>query len=169
VNEGNPRGVNRIFTRYTVASLLATGISQVVLLVVYWVWESDAMTASTIAFLVGAVPHFLLIRRWAWGNKGTVGRNKEIVAYVVVTAAGGALSIGITTVMDWLMAGLIDDRGWRTIGLVVAYLASGAPVFLLKFFALDKVFRRHTSHTPPAASDSQQTDAKTKATQPHAA
>lgn len=142
--------MSRIFTRYSIASLLATAISQVVLLVMYWMWETGAMTASTIAFLAGAVPHFLLIRRWAWGNKGTAGRRTEIVAYVVVTAAGGALSIGITTVFDWLLDPLVTDRGWRTMGLVLAYLASGAPVFLLKFFALDKVFRRPAHDTPGA-------------------
>ncbi len=151
------------------ASLLATGISQVVLLVMYWTWESNAMTASTVAFLVGAVPHFFLIRHWAWGNKGTEGRTTEIVAYVVVTAAGGALSILITTGMDWVLAPLIDDRGWRTVGLVITYVASGAPVFLLKFFALDKVFRRPASRTPNAASASQDTDTKASEVQPHAA
>lgn len=169
MSEEKPRGVTRIFTRYTVASLIATAISQVVLLVLYWAWEVDAMTASTIAFLVGSLPHFLMVRSWAWGNKGSVGRQAEIVAYIVVTAAGGVLSIGITTVMDWLLDPLITDRGWRTIGLVVAYLASGAPVFLLKFFALDKVFRRHTHHTPDADSDSQHTETSTSTVQPHAA
>ncbi|MET0236579.1 MAG: GtrA family protein [Kibdelosporangium sp.] len=159
--------MTRIFTRYTMASLLATAISQVVLLVLYWVWETDAMTASTIAFLVGAVPHYFLIRRWAWGNKGSEGRQAEIVAYIVVTAAGGVLSIGITTVIDWLLDPLIADRGWRTFSLVLAYLASGAPVFLLKFFALDKVFRRHAHHTPDA--DGQDADTSTSTIQPHAA
>jgi putative flippase GtrA len=169
VNEEKSRGVSRIFTRYSVASLIATAISQVVLLVMYGSWGSDAMTASTIAFLVGAVPHFFLIRHWAWGNKGADGRRTEIVAYIVVTAAGGALSVLITTGMDWVLQPLIDDRGWRTISLVVTYIASGAPVFLLKFFALDKVFRRPASRTPDAAATSQHTDTMTSDVQPHAA
>jgi putative flippase GtrA len=169
VSEVKPRGVSRIFTRYTVASLLATGISQVVLLVMYGIWGSGAMTASTVAFLVGAVPHFFLIRHWAWGNKGAAGRRAEIVAYIVVTAAGGALSIGITTAMDWVLDPLIDERVWKTTSLIVTYLASGAPVFLLKFFALDKVFRRPVSQTPAAASESQETETSTNAVQPHAA
>ncbi|SMD16024.1 GtrA-like protein [Kibdelosporangium aridum] len=161
--------MKRIFTRYTMASLFATALSQVALLVLFWAWEMDAMTATTIAFLVGSVPHFLLIRRWAWGNVGNEGRRAEIIAYIVVTAAGGALSIGITTVMDWLLEPLIDDRGWRSFGLVLTYLVSGAPVFLLKFFALDRVFRRKASHTPSAPTDSQDTDAATSTLQPHAA
>jgi putative flippase GtrA len=169
VPEENARGVRRIFTRYSMASLLATGISQVVLLVMYGIWEAGAMTASTVAFLVGAVPHFLLIRRWAWGNRGTTGRSAEIVAYVVVTAAGGALSILITTGMDWLLDPLIHDHGWKTISVIVTYVASGAPVFLLKFFALDRVFRRSASKTPETATDSQTTTATTKAVHPHAA
>jgi putative flippase GtrA len=151
------------------ASLLATAISQVVLLVLYWAWETDAMTASTIAFLVGAVPHFFLVRSWAWGNKGSAGRHAEVVAYIVVTAAGGALSIGITTVMDWLLDPLIDDRGWQTFGLVLAYLASGAPVFLLKFFALDKVFRRSANHTTSDDNASQHSETTASTVQSHAA
>ncbi|CAM3936159.1 GtrA/DPMS transmembrane domain-containing protein [Kibdelosporangium persicum] len=169
MNTGKYVGVTRVFTRYTMASLLATAISQVVLLALYWAWEADAMTASTVAFLVGAVPHFLLIRQWAWGNRGRAGRRAEIVAYVVVTAAGGALSIGITTAVDWLLAPLIDDRGWHAFGLVIAYLASGAPVFLLKFFALDRVFRRNVSNTPSAPTDSQDSETAISALQPNAA
>src|SRR5262249_33117897 len=52
--------------RFTVASAVATGISQLVLLTVYWVGWSDATVASTLAFLVGSVPHFLMVRYWAW-------------------------------------------------------------------------------------------------------
>jgi putative flippase GtrA len=151
------------------ASLLATGISQVVLLVMYGIWGSDAMTASTVAFLVGAVPHFFLIRAWAWGNKGSAGRRTEILAYIVVTAAGGAMSIAITTATDWLLDPLIDERAWKTASLIITYLVSGAPVFLLKFFALDKVFRRPAHHTAAAASESQQIESNTNAVQPHAA
>ncbi|MBE1467887.1 putative flippase GtrA [Kibdelosporangium phytohabitans] len=161
--------MSRIFTRYTMASLLATGISQVVLLALYWAWETNAMTASTIAFLVGAVPHFLLIRRWAWGHKGSEGRKTEVLAYVVVTAAGGALSIAITTLMDWALDPLIEDRGWHAFALVLSYLASGAPVFLLKFFALDRVFRRKASQIPSDPSDNQDNETSTSTFQPHAA
>ncbi|MGQ0841462.1 GtrA family protein [Actinokineospora sp.] len=128
------------FSRYTVASLVATGISQLVLYALYSAAGMAAMTASAVAFAAGAVPHFVLIRWWAWGQRGIPQLTRQLTGYLVVTVLGGVVSVALTTIVDWLFGPLIADRGLRTLVLNVTYVLSGLPVFIAKFAVLDRVF-----------------------------
>ncbi|RZS44295.1 GtrA-like protein [Herbihabitans rhizosphaerae] len=128
------------FARFATASLGATAFSQLVLATLYWIGGTNAVTASTVAFLAGAVPHFLVIRRWAWDRHGHL--RWDAVVYTVVTLTAGALVILATTIAERQFAPMIDGRGLRTIVVVAAYVASAVPVFVLKFLVLDKVFRQ---------------------------
>ncbi|GGS13390.1 GtrA family protein [Actinokineospora fastidiosa] len=128
------------FTRYTVASLTATGITQLVLWVLYSQASVGALTASTIGFAAGALPHFVMIRWWAWGQRGRPRLTRQVVGYLVVTALGGLVSVGLTTLADALVGPMIDDRGSRTLVLNLAYVLGGLPVFVAKFALLDRLF-----------------------------
>jgi putative flippase GtrA len=130
---------SRVFGKFTVASLAATGFSQLVLTWLY-AGGTGALTASTLAFLAGAVPHFVLTRWWAWGARGPERLRAQLLTYVVVTAAGGVVSILMTGGAEWLVSLWMPDRVDRTVWLSAAYLLSGAPVFVLKFWVLDRVF-----------------------------
>jgi putative flippase GtrA len=122
--------------RFSVASAIATGISQVVLLVLYGWSTLDATTASTIAFLVGSVPHFLMVRYWAWPP----GRLRaQLATYLTVTLVGGMASIGLTTAAEWLILPFVS-AGWQPLVLTLSYLAASGPVFLAKFAIFDRVF-----------------------------
>ncbi|MGH3864149.1 GtrA family protein [Actinokineospora sp.] len=127
------------FSRYAVASLVATGITQLVLSVLFSS-GLDATSASAIGFVAGAVPHFVMIRWWAWGQRGMPRLTKQVVGYLVVTGLGGFVSIGLTTVAEQVFAPLVVDRGARTLVLIIAYLLGGLPVFVAKFAFLDRVF-----------------------------
>ncbi|WP_436493888.1 GtrA family protein [Actinokineospora sp. HUAS TT18] len=128
------------FTKYTVASLVATGLSQLVLYGLYSSAMMDAAAASAVAFAAGAVPHFVMIRWWAWGQRGMPRLTRQVVGYIVVTALGGLVSVALTTAADWAFQPLVADRGSRTLVLNLAYVLSGLPVFLAKFAFLDRVF-----------------------------
>jgi putative flippase GtrA len=134
--------------RFSVASAIATGFSQVVLLAVYGWTELDATTASTIAFLAGSVPHFLMVRYWAW-PPGKL--RSQLTTYLTVTIAGGVASIALTTAAEWLVLPLLS-AGWQPIALTLSYLAASGPVFLAKFAVFDKVFagRTQPSYQPVA-------------------
>ena len=129
----------RVFGKFTIASLGATAFSQLVLA---WLYAGGmaALTASTLAFLAGAVPHFVLTRWWAWGVRGPERLRPQLLTYALVTAAGGLVSILMTGGAEWLVSLWMADRVERTVWLNAAYLLSGAPVFVLKFWALDRVF-----------------------------
>ncbi len=132
------------FTRYSVASLIATGISQLVLFGLYgWGWLG-AFWASAVAFAVGAVPHFVMIRWWAWGQRGVPRLTRQVVGYLVVTVLGGLVSVLLTTAAEWLVTPLVTDRAARTLVLNVTYVLSGLPVFVAKYAFLDRVFAQDT-------------------------
>jgi putative flippase GtrA len=122
--------------RFSVASAIATGISQVVLLVLYGSTPLDAATASTIAFLAGSVPHFLMVRYWAW-PPGKL--RSQLTTYLTVTLVGGVASIGLTTAAESLILPFVST-GWQPLVLTLSYLAASGPVFLAKFAIFDRVF-----------------------------
>lgn len=122
--------------RFSVASAIATGLSQVVLLAVYTWTTLDATTASTLAFLAGALPHFLMVRYWAW-PPGKL--SSQLTTYLTVTLMGGVASIALTTAAEWLVLPLLSP-GWQPIALTLSYLAASGPVFLAKFAIFDRVF-----------------------------
>jgi putative flippase GtrA len=136
--------------RYTVASAVATGISQVVLLVVYGVTTLDATTASTIAFLAGSAPHFLMVRHWAW-PPGKL--RSQLTTYLTVTLVGGVASIALTTLAEQVVLPLLPAGGWQAVALTLSYLAASGPVFLAKFAVFDRVFatRSQRAYAPVTA------------------
>jgi putative flippase GtrA len=138
--------------RFTVASAIATGISQVVLLVVYGTTALDATTASTIAFLAGSLPHFLMVRYWAW-PPGKL--RSQLTTYLTVTLVGGVASIALTTAAEKLVLPLLPP-GWQPVALTLSYLAASGPVFLAKFAVFDRVFaaRRARTYHPMTAATS---------------
>ncbi|MPZ84654.1 MAG: GtrA family protein [Actinophytocola sp.] len=139
--------------RFTVASAIATGISQLVLLTVFWVGWTDATAASTLAFLVGSVPHFLMVRYWAWRDTDPGRLRHQLTTYFTVTLIGGIASIALTTVTDWLLGPLVVDQGWRALMLTLSYLAASGPVFLIKFALFDRAFAsRRTQRAYDATS-----------------
>src|ERR1044071_2477037 len=114
---------SRRLARFTVASAIATGISQVVLLVVYSWTTVDATTASTIAFLAGSVPHFLMVRYWAW-PPGKL--RSQLTTYLTVTLIGGVASIALTTLAEQLVLPLLPEGGWQAVALTLSSLAGAA-------------------------------------------
>jgi putative flippase GtrA len=126
--------------RFTVASAIATGISQLVLLTTYWVGSTDATMASTLAFLVGSVPHFFMVRYWAWRDTDSGRLRHQLTTYFTVTLVGGISSIALTTLTDWLLGPLVTDQGWHALMLTLSYLAASGPVFLIKFALFDWAF-----------------------------
>lgn len=136
--------------RFSVASAIATGISQVVLLLVYGWTNLDATTASTIAFLAGSVPHFLMVRYWAW-PPGKL--RAQLTTYLTVTLVGGVASIAMTTLAERLILPFLS-AGWQPLVLTLAYLVASGVLFVAKFAVFDRVFaaRAQRTYRPVTAS-----------------
>ena len=71
--------------RYGAGSVVAFVTSAVVLFVCLSWFELGAITATVIAFFAGAIPNWVLNRRWAWEKRGREGVVKETTLYVIVS------------------------------------------------------------------------------------
>ena len=59
-------------TKYTAGSLVAAATSEIVLVVCYGTGLLGTTAASIVAFFAGAVPNYVLNRRWVWQRRGRV-------------------------------------------------------------------------------------------------
>jgi putative flippase GtrA len=133
---------------------VATVLSQVTLIGTLWLGV-DATLASLVAFVAGAVPNYLISRKWAWGRSGKPDVRRELVPYLVVIVASGLAAVGLTTVTDWLITPLTLPHVLWVALLDLAYISSYVALFVIKFTLLDRlVFGRGRGHTPATTSRS---------------
>jgi putative flippase GtrA len=79
-------------TRYTLGSLVAAATSAVVFAVLYALGASTNV-CSVSAFVAGAVPNWILNRRWAWRLRGRVAVGREVFACIAVAALMRRLTV----------------------------------------------------------------------------
>lgn len=125
------------FLRYAAGSLVATGCSEVVLVAGYGLLGLGPQAASLLAWVAGAVPNYLLNRRWAWRERDRAPVLRELLPYWVITLGTAALAIAATTAADGLVRHAVSDRDERSLLLGVVYLAAYGLVFVIKFVLFD--------------------------------
>jgi putative flippase GtrA len=128
-----------LFTRFAAGTVVSTACSQLTFVLLFGVLDASAAVSGAAAFLAGAVPNFLIHRFWTWRRSGPVEMSREVVPYLAVIAFSGLAAIGITTSVDWLVDGTIDDHAVHTAVLAVAFTLSYLPLFVLKFALLDRL------------------------------
>jgi putative flippase GtrA len=123
-------------TRYTVGSVVAAATSAVVFALVY-VLGASTTTCSVVAFVAGAIPNWILNRRWAWKLRGRVSVAREVIAYVVISL----LSLAATSLTtEWTqdhVQSLPAHHGYRVILVTASYLAVFAVLFVAKFLVYE--------------------------------
>jgi len=72
--------------RFAISSLVAACTSAIVFPVLY-VLGASTTACSIAAFAAGAVPNWTMNRRWTWKVEGRVAFGREVVAYVLISAA----------------------------------------------------------------------------------
>jgi putative flippase GtrA len=72
--------------RFAISSLVAAGTSAIVFPVLY-VLGASTTACSIAAFAAGAIPNWTMNRRWTWKVEGRVAFGREVVAYVIISAA----------------------------------------------------------------------------------
>ena len=71
-------------TKYAIGSVIALLTSIIVFAVSYVILGGHPTTCSILAFFAGAIPNWILNRRWAWRLKGRADFLREIVAYIAI-------------------------------------------------------------------------------------
>jgi putative flippase GtrA len=129
----------RLFTRFAAGTAVSTACSQLAFVLLFGVFATSAPVSGAVAFVVGAVPNFLIHRYWTWRRSGPVGMRRELMPYLAVIIFSGLVAIGITAGVDRLIGETINGRALRTVVVAVAFNLSYLPLFILKFALLDRL------------------------------
>lgn len=120
-------------TRFLISSGVAAATSAIVFPLLYVLGAST--TACTIlAFTAGAIPNWTLNRRWTWKVEGRVAFGREIIAYLVISAATlVALSLA-TGWTDRQVQGIPEGHGIRVALVTASYFFVLALLYGARFF-----------------------------------
>jgi putative flippase GtrA len=119
-------------TRYTVGSVAAAATSGVVFAILY-VMGAGTTACSVVAFVAGAIPNWILNRRWAWRVQGRVAFGREIVAYVIVSILTLFITSETTAWTQRHAQSIPAHHGIRVLLVTASYLAVFAILFVARF------------------------------------
>lgn len=117
--------------KYSGASLVAVPVGQAVLFLFYGVIGWAAIPANLVSVSAGAVPNYLINRRWTWKQTGKNRLWGEIVPFWVMSVIGMILSM--------FAVAYAEDRWGSSLSVAIAQLVGFGVVWLGKFLVLDKV------------------------------
>jgi putative flippase GtrA len=141
--------------RYGAGSMVAFATSTVVLFVCLSLFKMGAITSTVVAFLAGAIPNWVLNRRWAWERRGREGVVKETTLYVVVSVVALVASSAADKFTAVETAQLHNDLV-KSVLVTVSYMFSVVVLTGLKYIAYDRlVFVDRTASRPARHSRSQ--------------
>lgn len=124
-------------TRYAVGSVFAL-LTSVIVFALLYVLGVGTTACSICAFVAGAVPNWVLNRKWAWQMQGRVAWGREIVGYIAISiVALVASSVGTALAQNWVEAHVPPGHGIRVILVTGAYVAVQAILFVLKFLVYE--------------------------------
>ncbi len=112
--------------------------SGVVLFVCLSLFELGAITSTVIAFFAGAIPNWVLNRRWAWEKRGREGIGKETTLYVIVSAIALVASSAADKFTAVEAAHLQNELA-KSLLVTFAYLFSVVVLTGLKYVAYDRI------------------------------
>ena len=125
-------------TRYALGSVIAL-ITSVVVFALLYVAGVGTTVDSIAAFIAGAVPNWILNRRWAWEMTGRVEVVREVVGYTAVSLlALLAASAGTGWTQAWVKTHVAPHHGLRVVLVTGAYVLVQALLFVVKFVIYDR-------------------------------
>jgi putative flippase GtrA len=123
-------------TRYTIGSAVAFATSAIVFPLLY-VLGASTTVCSIGAFVAGAIPNWILNRRWAWQVRGRVAFGREIVAYVAISVLQLVLTSLTTAWAQEQVQSIPAHHGIRAALVTASYLAVFAVMFVGKFMVYE--------------------------------
>lgn len=126
-------------TRYAIGSMIALATSIIVFAVMYVALGGKHTTICSIgAFLAGAIPNWILNRRWAWKVEGRVEFLREIVAYIAISGVVlVASSVSTGAMQSWVKVHVTPHHGVRVILVTGAYVFVQAVLFVAKYLVYE--------------------------------
>lgn len=100
---------------------------------ILFVFHVNTTTDSICAFLAGAIPNWVLNRRWAWRRRGRPEFGREVIGYVATSAVSLVLTSLSTAWTKAHVQSIPAHYGIRAILVTASYLAVFAVLFVAKF------------------------------------
>jgi putative flippase GtrA len=129
----------RRITGYSAGSVVAVILSEIAFAAAYGWGHSGTTLASAAGFVGGAVPNYILNRRWAWRDRRGRSRRSEIALYMAVAVCSFAVSALVTHWAEGTARHLTAVRGWQVALITAAYLLVSAVFFVVKFVIYETV------------------------------
>ncbi|TDW18058.1 GtrA family protein [Kribbella kalugense] len=126
-----PRGRLLLWARYSASSVVATVVSQLAFALCYW-FGTAAIVATLVAWFAGAVPNYVLNRRYTWGRSG------QKLPYTIIVIGSAVTAAVVTSVTSHLVQP-IDSHALKTVLVSGSYLATYAILFIVKFVLFDRL------------------------------
>lgn len=140
--------------RYGAGSIVAFVTSGVTFYVCIDWFGLGAITCSVIAFFAGAIPNWVLNRRWAWQKRGREGVGRETTLYVVVSLVSLVASSVVTKLAAMASGGA--SHMMKDVLVTFSYLFSVVVLSGLKYLAYDRfvfVDRRRSRDQVPMTTE----------------
>lgn len=154
--------VRKVFG-YSAGSVVAAFTSELAFGLSYGWGHVGTTWASLIGFIGGAIPNYILNRRWAWSDRNGRDRRTEIALYVAVSLATFAASAVSTAAVEGWARGLTTDSDLRFVLVAAAYLAVAGVFFVGKFVIYELVV---FTKGPDATARAGETPAAARADRP---
>ena len=122
--------------RYGAGSVVAFVTSVVVYYVFFSFAHLGAIGSTWVAFVAGAVPNWVLNRRWAWEKRGREGVARESALYVLVSIVSLVASSAVTKATA--LAVVHTNRTARDLLVTFSYMASVVVLSVLKYLVYDR-------------------------------
>jgi putative flippase GtrA len=124
--------LGRRITRYTLGSIVAAVTSAVVFAVLYVLGVGTTID-SIAAFVAGAIPNWILNRRWAWQVQGRIAIGREVVAYILVSVLTLLATTEATAFTQRQVQSLPAHQGIRVALVTASYLMVFGILFVVRF------------------------------------
>ena len=141
----------RRITGYSAGSVVAASIGELAFVATFGWAHAGTTWATAAGFVGGAVPNYVLNRRWAWADRRGRRRRTEVTMYISVILVSFAASALAT---HWAKIGaerLSPDHTWQTVLVAAAFLAVSGLFFVIKFVLYELVVFTPAPSSEPAA------------------
>jgi putative flippase GtrA len=128
--------------RYSMVSVVSTGVSLVVIAIVYGLLHLWSEVPSTVfGNAVATFPSYWLNRKWAWGKHGRSHFLKEVVPFWTMAAVGIAFSILWASLARHIAIKYQLDHFETTVLVLVANIMSFGVFWVLKLLLFNRLFQ----------------------------
>jgi putative flippase GtrA len=119
------------FTKYALGSIIAFMASNVAF-ALFYVAAASTVLCSIAGFVAGAIPNWILNRRWAWQRSGRPPA-RQIIGYIAISLIVLVTTSAVTGWTNAHVQSLPSGHGLRLLIVTASYVAVTIVLFVAKF------------------------------------